>query len=50
MYALGATIITSQLPINKWYEYINDPTHADAICDGSECSADCQCTQNIAER
>lgn len=32
-YAAGATIITSQLPINKWYEYINDPTHADAICD-----------------
>ncbi|MFT3945697.1 MAG: IS21-like element helper ATPase IstB [Agriterribacter sp.] len=32
-YALGATIITSQLPINKWYDYINDPTHADAICD-----------------
>lgn len=32
-YACAATIITSQLPIDKWYEYINDPTHADAICD-----------------
>jgi DNA replication protein DnaC len=32
-YAKGATIITSQLPIDKWYDYINDPTHADAICD-----------------
>jgi DNA replication protein DnaC len=32
-YANGATIITSQLPVEKWYEYINDPTSADAICD-----------------
>ena len=32
-YAGGATIITSQLPVDKWYDYINDPTHADAICD-----------------
>ena len=32
-YASGATIITSQLPIDKWYDYINDATHADAICD-----------------
>lgn len=29
----GATIVTSQLPVNKWYEYINEPTLADAICD-----------------
>ncbi len=26
-------IITSQLPINKWYEYIAEPTLADAIMD-----------------
>ncbi len=26
-------IITSQLPVAKWYEYINDPTLADAILD-----------------
>ena len=26
-------IITSQLPLSKWYEYINDPTLADAIMD-----------------
>jgi DNA replication protein DnaC len=32
-YGKGATIITSQLPIKKWYEYINDPTLADAIMD-----------------
>lgn len=32
-YANGATIITSQLPVNKWYEYIKEPTLADAICD-----------------
>jgi len=32
-FAKGATIITSQLPVNKWYEYIKEPTLADAICD-----------------
>jgi DNA replication protein DnaC len=32
-FAKGATIVTSQLPVNKWYEYINEPTLADAICD-----------------
>ncbi|WP_366207091.1 hypothetical protein [Flavihumibacter sp. CACIAM 22H1] len=26
-------IITSQLSVNKWYEYINGPTLADAILD-----------------
>ena len=28
-----ATLITSQLPIEHWYEYIGDPTLADAILD-----------------
>lgn len=32
-YRKGATIITSQLPVSKWYEYINEPTLADAILD-----------------
>jgi DNA replication protein DnaC len=32
-YAKGATIITSQLPVKAWYEYINEPTLADAIMD-----------------
>lgn len=32
-FAKGSTIITSQLPVGKWYEYINEPTLADAICD-----------------
>jgi len=32
-YGKGSTIFTSQLPINKWYDYINDPTLADAIMD-----------------
>ncbi len=32
-FANGSTIVTSQLPVNKWYEYINEPTLADAICD-----------------
>jgi len=26
-------IITSQLPVSKWHEYINDPTLADVILD-----------------
>ena len=32
-YAKGATIITSQLPVKAWYDYINEPTIADAIMD-----------------
>lgn len=28
-----ATIITSQLPLEKWYEYLAEPTIADAILD-----------------
>jgi DNA replication protein DnaC len=32
-FAKGSTINTSQLPISKWHEYINEPTMADAICD-----------------
>jgi len=32
-YGKRSTIITSQLPVNKWYEYINEPTLADAIMD-----------------
>lgn len=29
----GSLIITSQLPIDKWHEYIGEPTFADAIMD-----------------
>ncbi len=29
----NATVITSQLPINKWYDYLDEPTLADAILD-----------------
>lgn len=32
-YGRRATIITSQLPINSWYEYLSEPTLADAIMD-----------------
>lgn len=32
-YGKKSIIITSQLPLAKWYEYINDPTLADAIMD-----------------
>lgn len=28
-----STIITSQLPVNKWHDHIGDPTIADAILD-----------------
>jgi DNA replication protein DnaC len=32
-YAIGSTIVTSQLPPDKWHEHLGDPTVADAICD-----------------
>ena len=32
-YGKKSVIVTSQLPVAKWYEYINDPTLADAILD-----------------
>ena len=32
-YTLRSTIVTSQYPINKWYETMEDPTLADAILD-----------------
>jgi DNA replication protein DnaC len=28
-----ASVLTSQLPIEHWHEYLNDPTLADAIMD-----------------
>jgi DNA replication protein DnaC len=32
-YERKSTIIASQLPVNKWYDYIGEPTLADAIMD-----------------
>lgn len=32
-YERKSVIIASQLPINNWYDYIGDPTLADAIMD-----------------
>jgi len=32
-YERKATIVTSQLPVDKWYDMIADPTLADAILD-----------------
>ncbi len=32
-YEKAATIISSQLPVNKWYDYFDEPTIADAIMD-----------------
>lgn len=32
-YEEGATVICSQLPVAKWYEYLDEPTLADAILD-----------------
>jgi DNA replication protein DnaC len=32
-YGHGATLITSQLPVDKWHEIIGEPTFADAILD-----------------
>lgn len=32
-YGRKATVVTSQLPVEKWYDIIGDPTFADAILD-----------------
>ena len=32
-YSEKSTLVSSQLPINKWHEIIDNPTVADAICD-----------------
>jgi DNA replication protein DnaC len=32
-YGRGATLITSQLPVDRWHDVIGDPTLADAILD-----------------
>ena len=32
-YGRRSTIITSQIPIDKWHDLIGDPTYADAILD-----------------
>ena len=32
-YGRRSTILTSQVPIDKWHELIGDPTYADAILD-----------------
>jgi hypothetical protein len=32
-YGRRSTIVTSQLPVDRWHELIGDPTYADAILD-----------------
>lgn len=32
-YSCASTIISSQLPLKEWHNFIGDPTSADAICD-----------------
>lgn len=32
-YGLRATLVTSQIPVEKWHRYLDDPTVADAILD-----------------
>ncbi len=32
-YRKGATIVTSQLPVGKWYELFKEPLHADGVMD-----------------
>jgi DNA replication protein DnaC len=32
-HGVRATVITSQLPPERWHDYLSDPTVADAICD-----------------
>lgn len=38
-YGIGSTIITSQLPVDSWYNFIEEPTLADAIMDRLSASA-----------
>ncbi len=35
----GATIITSQLPVKSWYQYLDEPAITDAIIDSVSGSA-----------
>ena len=32
-YGRRSTILTSQIPVDKWHAFIGDPTYADAILD-----------------
>jgi DNA replication protein DnaC len=32
-YGCHSTIVTSQLPVDRWHDVIGDPTYADAILD-----------------
>ena len=32
-YGRGATLITSQIPVDRWHDLIGDPTIGDAILD-----------------
>jgi len=32
-HGLHSTLLTSQLPVSTWHEYLNDPTVADALLD-----------------
>jgi DNA replication protein DnaC len=32
-YKKGAVIVTSQIPVSKWYELFDEVTHADAVMD-----------------
>lgn len=38
-YRNGSTMITSQLPMDSWYNFIDEPTLADAIMDRLAASA-----------
>lgn len=38
-YGKRSTIITSQLPVKSWYQYLDEPTLADAIMDRLSASA-----------
>lgn len=38
-YGKKSILVTSQLPVHKWYDYINEPTLADAIMDRMSANA-----------
>ena len=32
-YGRGSTLVTSQIPVQQWFDVVGEPTHADAILD-----------------
>jgi DNA replication protein DnaC len=46
-YGRRSTILTSQIPVDKWHAFIGDPTYADAIL--CQCDVQSQLTSNFTD-